>query len=574
MTVALQSLAPPSERHPGTEGRSVGAWELLATAVAGRSISVAASGDGTSFAIGGSLHLAADADARTVVVQSALVAAGSLDASVMARLVGRPGTRGRYLTLEAARACEALLPVAPAWVVAEVLAVAGDHRASDPRDALARAASTRVPQAPAWFGTLRPARALRAGGSSGRGVEAQDEAGLLERDALSQLDDDAADDAERVKVLDMLQAPLSNPLARKLAKVLGMGGGPGEGDGGGAAEMSLGQSRVGRPGEGRSSLALPPRPPAAVGSPTAENGRAYPEWSRDRNGYRAAWCSVSSRLPWVGESELLSTFVDPALRAQLVRLGLRDEAHRRQRDGDGLDATALTDYAIDLAIGEVDDGRVYEARRRTGRDLGVVVVLDGSGSTHEEARGRAIFDAQREVAARLTGALDELGIRVATYAFYSQGRHDVRFLRVKSFDARYDRSARLRLAAIAPQGFTRLGAAIRHGASVLGDGAGTEKKLLVVIGDGLPYDDGYEGRYAEDDTSVALTEAVERGIGCVCLSVASGVEDDVVARTWGHVAHRRLEAPTEIAAHVGPLFRDALRRAGASGRTRSSLRVA
>lgn len=91
--------------------------------------------------------------------------------------------------------------------------------------------------------------------------------------------------------------------------------------------------------------------------------------------------------------------------------------------------------------------------------------------------------------------------------------------------------------------------------------------LLVIVGDGLPYDDdGYEDRYAFEDTRLALSESVARGVGCACISTSSATEERVMDRVWGHVAHRRLDDPVDLARHVRPLFRDALREAAASRR--------
>src|SRR5437879_6475518 len=84
---------------------------------------------------------------------------------------------------------------------------------------------------------------------------------------------------------------------------------------------------------------------------------------------------------------------------------------------------------------------------------------------------------------------------------------------------RCDHAARRRLAAIEPGGFTRLGAAIRHGTQLAIEKSGTASTLLIVVGDGVPYDKGYGERYARDDSDKALSEAVESGVGCACVSV-------------------------------------------------------
>jgi nitric oxide reductase activation protein len=257
---------------------------------------------------------------------------------------------------------------------------------------------------------------------------------------------------------------------------------------------------------------------------------------------------------------------DLRLRRQLARLGLAHERHRRLPEGDALDLTALIELVVDRAAGMTGDPRVYETKRRTAHDLGVLVLLDATGSTGESAEGRRVFDEQRLLAARLTWALEELGDRVAMFAFYSSGREAVRYLRVKDFEDRFDHAAERRLGALVPGGYTRLGAAIRHGTRRLSEDAGTAQMLLVVIGDGLPYEEGYEHRYAQEDSHQALREAVTQGVGCVCLSIRSSTETEILERVWGGVPHQRLEHPDELARHVRPLFSEALKSAAASRR--------
>jgi nitric oxide reductase activation protein len=109
------------------------------------------------------------------------------------------------------------------------------------------------------------------------------------------------------------------------------------------------------------------------------------------------------------------------------------------------------------------------------------------------------------------------------------------------------------------------GAAIRHGAHVLSSRAGTSMMLLVLISDGVPYENGYERRYAAQDTRRALRESVKRGIGCACVSVRAATEEDVLQQVWGDVPHRRLPDAAALERHVQPLFRDALRAAAATG---------
>src|SRR3978361_1358566 len=97
----------------------------------------------------------------------------------------------------------------------------------------------------------------------------------------------------------------------------------------------------------------------------------------------------------------------------------------------------------------------------------------------------------------LPAHLEGLGDRVAVYAFRSQGRHAVHLPAIKTFDQRFGAVGRSRLNQLEPANYTRLGAGIRGAGEVLKNEAGTPNRLLVVLSDGFPYDDGYEGRYAE-----------------------------------------------------------------------------
>ena len=66
---------------------------------------------------------------------------------------------------------------------------------------------------------------------------------------------------------------------------------------------------------------------------------------------------------------------------------------------------------------------------------------------------------------------------------------------------------------LATGGYTRLGAPLRHLTSRL-LAQPSERRLLIVIGDGLISDEGYEGRYAWADAAHAVEEANDAGVSC------------------------------------------------------------
>jgi nitric oxide reductase activation protein len=185
-------------------------------------------------------------------------------------------------------------------------------------------------------------------------------------------------------------------------------------------------------------------------------------------------------------------------------------------------------------------------------------------SKRSGAAGGTVHEQQRGLAAALSSALHDLGDRVALYAFHSQGRSAVRLVPGKRFDDDVDT---LVLRSLEPGAYSRLGAAIRHGAAVLEDRGGTSRRLLVVLSDGLAYDHGYEPVCGAADSRRALAEARRRGTGCLCLTVGASTDADALRRVFGSTAHATIPTPEQLGRVIGPLFRSALR--GADGRRAS-----
>jgi len=86
--------------------------------------------------------------------------------------------------------------------------------------------------------------------------------------------------------------------------------------------------------------------------------------------------------------------------------------------------------------------------------------------------------------------------------------------------------ARDRLGAIAPQGYTRIGPALRHATAGLA-AEPADHRILLFVSDGKPTDyDRYEGRYGIADIRQALREADRAGVHTHALAV------DAVARDY------------------------------------------
>jgi nitric oxide reductase activation protein len=158
----------------------------------------------------------------------------------------------------------------------------------------------------------------------------------------------------------------------------------------------------------------------------------------------------------------------------------------------------------------------------------------------------------------LAVTLEQLGDRVAVYGFRSHGRAAVHLLAVKPFAQRFSAGGRARLNQLQPVGYTRLGAGIRHAGEILKTEAGTPNRLLLVLSDGFPYDDGYESRYAEADAHKALAELRADGVACLCLSIGASTPTEALDRVFGSASHANAPTLADLSPRMDELFLAAL----------------
>jgi nitric oxide reductase NorD protein len=550
---------------------------MLASALAGRPVAVAELQpgeppwtDGLTIYVDPSVRARAKLEA--IAVQASMIAAGSLDPDVVRLLVRHPRLARRYLAVEGHRAL-----VSNGDLLPGVLASVGNRdiasRSHSPAASLSIAAGRAAIDDPApGFGVIRAGKVLAA---CSRVAKQQDQAesrhvprgrGAQE---LEEFDDRAIDDSDDP---DLFTSPVGGGgfigkwfkkmLSSKRKKSRSSGGGPPGADTPTHRTNSSNRgvhavwSLASTPGEDLNDHLNNGK------ARTAAHGVRYPEWDATRKSYRPAWCTVWEVEPKIKASATQAIDDAIGVRRPLSRLGMGLHRRHRQSQGDDIDIDAAVEARVQVRSGSAPDEAVYLDSLRRRRDLSVLLLLDVSGSAAEPGTlGRTVHEQQRAAVANLTVALHDLGDRVALYAYYSQGRGAVSVVPVKRFDDHLDAQIMRRLNSLEPGAYSRLGAAIRHGAAVLEARGGTSRRLLVVLSDGLAYDHGYERAYGAADARRALTEARRRGTGCVCLTIGAGTDVQSLRRVFGSTAHATIARPDQLAGVIGPLFRSALRSA-------------
>ena len=554
-----------SSRDAGNSD-SPGRLSLLASAISSRALHVMpgetgepAWTDGKVVFVDASISRRQQVEA--VAVQASLLAAGSLDTDVVRRLTRRPALARRYLTVEGHRALAAiedLLPPSVRSLIDSDVAARADSPAASLAAALSRQA---IAHPPDTFGTIRARHLLASIRRADSAATSHPHLPPQHRNrVLAELAEDEEDDDGTLADLFSSPAGGGGALGWLLGRFLGVvrqlnGGGPP------GADAPTHRTRAGTLAGSNTVLSTGM---AGTVEESAIDGRGtkYPEWDVHRRRYRQDWCTVQEVEPRPTGSTPLFVSGGYGLRRPLSRLGMGLDRCRRRVQGDDLDIDAVVEARVELMAGSRPDEAVYVESLRRRRDLAVLLLLDTSGSAAEPgATGQTVHAQQRAAAAALTVALRDLGDRVALYAYHSQGRSAVQLVPVKRFDEDFDAVVMRRLPGLVPVAYSRLGAAIRHGAAVLEDRGGTSRRLLVVLSDGLAYDHGYEPVYGAADARRALAEARRRGTGCLCLSIGTSTDAETLRRVFGSAAHATIPRTEQLSQVIGPLFRSALRSA-------------
>lgn len=240
----------------------------------------------------------------------------------------------------------------------------------------------------------------------------------------------------------------------------------------------------------------------------------YKEWDCNLSDYKLDWCLVRRWITPDDPNAFARELVEHRhgiinlIRRQFMKL--RPERFRKfkgQTFGDDLEIDALVNTIVEMRSGGFLDDKIYIRRDKRERDVGVLFLMDLSGSTEQELNGCRFVDVEKEAMTLMAEALDSLGDPFAVYGFSSEGRFRVNVFVVKNFNEEYGDNVRHRLGNLEAKGLTRLGAVVRHGIHEM-DAISAANKLMVILTDGRPYDLEYGGLdYAMEDTRKAIKEA-------------------------------------------------------------------
>jgi nitric oxide reductase NorD protein len=276
----------------------------------------------------------------------------------------------------------------------------------------------------------------------------------------------------------------------------------------------------------------------------------YDEWDNSKRIYKKNFCKVYPKLQQKTDSNYYKNTITKnastlsGLRKMLTNVNNKMQQQKRQTQGDEFDIDAITDLYVDVHSQRTPSEKIYISNRKKEKDLSILILLDISLSSDGYAAGNRVIDVEKEVSILFGEILNEFNIDFSIDSFYSKTRNFSTYLTVKDFEENWN-TAKHKIGAVEPNGYTRIGAALRHAGARL-DKRKTKNKWVIVISDGKPNDyDKYEGKYGINDVKQALRELNARNINSYALAIEAEAKY-YLPQMFGQNHYQILTTPVEL----------------------------
>ena len=250
----------------------------------------------------------------------------------------------------------------------------------------------------------------------------------------------------------------------------------------------------------------------------------YDEWDYKKKNYKLAFCKLyPKKLKGDDTSYYFNTINQyrstlNGLRKMLTNVNNRYQQQRRQPSGDEIDIDSAIDFYTDIKSGHTPSENIYLSKRKKEKDISILLLLDTSLSSDGYVDGNRVIDIEKQISILFGEILHEFNIDFCIAAFHSNTRNQLSYYVVKDFDDKWEQS-KFNIGALEPEGFTRIGTAIRHSGSLLQKRT-TKSKWMILLSDGKPNDyDRYEGQYGMEDIKQSLRELNSNNINTYALAI-------------------------------------------------------
>jgi len=284
----------------------------------------------------------------------------------------------------------------------------------------------------------------------------------------------------------------------------------------------------------------------------------YDEWNYTKSTYKPKHCKVYPQTQVKRDAAYyIKTIRDnqttlTGLRKMLTTVNNKFHIQRRQNQGDEFDLDALIDLFVDVKTGHTPSDNIYLAKRKKEKDLSILLLLDISLSSDSYAANNRVIDVEKQVSILFGEILNEFGVDFSVNCFFSNTRNHNAFLTLKGFDEKWE-TGKHKIGQPQPQGYTRIGPALRHAGAMLKT-RDTKNKWIVLLSDGKPNDyDTYEGKYGVNDVKQALRELNQIHVNTYALAIEAQAKY-YLPQMFGTDHYEILTTPVELLQSLAKLY--------------------
>lgn len=240
----------------------------------------------------------------------------------------------------------------------------------------------------------------------------------------------------------------------------------------------------------------------------------YKEWDFNIKKYKHEWCEVflndNKNIFKVIDRNLIDKHIND-YKKEILLFKKKIELIMNKKmlvnnlcSGLDLDIDSIIDnYKY---VKEFDFKKIYTDKRFIKKDFCFCLMFDSSLSTDSFLNNIKIIDFLKILIIIISCGLNDLVKSFFISSFYSNTRHDCKYIFVKKFKDDW-KNSKYNLSNLYPIGYTRIGPALRHSVNELNK-YNFRKKFIILLSDGKPTDyDEYEGLYGVNDVRRAAMEA-------------------------------------------------------------------
>ena len=247
------------------------------------------------------------------------------------------------------------------------------------------------------------------------------------------------------------------------------------------------------------------------------SGIPYPEWDYKKRAYKQNWCflqqsrNTEHHPDWIDATATKHAALVASLKRQFASLTSEYLKLKRQPNGNDFDIDAVVDTQVELRSGHTPTENIYLSQKKDIHDVSALILLDLSYSTDAWLKDIRVLDAIMETVYCVGEVIEDYIESFAVAGFSSNTRRSCRFELIKDFQDPWDK-AKLHFGALQPQGYTRIGPALRHAQELLINQK-SSRKIVILVTDGRPCDyDRYEGTYGIKDVRKAIETGKLHGL--------------------------------------------------------------